>query len=116
MNGLEPMVRLADLKRAMDRLCPACEKAVRDGLLEALARRASFPLVELMKLRQRMARKSGISVELMTSRSTAPRVATARRAFIRQARALGYSSTAVGAAIQKHHSTVLYCLQKGKRP
>jgi DNA-binding transcriptional MerR regulator len=102
----QPMIKLADMKEALDALCPGCQKLVRDCLLERLsARRAMIPNT-LEKIRHEVASAYGVEEEMLAQQGNSLFRVRVRRAFARKARRAGFSLSEIGSAINRHHTSV----------
>jgi len=103
----EPVLNLKEIAMAFRALCPACEKAVREALLESLAQRQSRTSGGLFRLRRKIAERYGFDERAMLEHSNRAIQVRARREFCRRARAQGYSLSEIGAAINRDHTCAL---------
>lgn len=111
----EPMMNLKDIAEAFSALCPACEKAVREKLLQCLAQKRRATPQGLSALRRKVADAQGIDKSVMLDRSQSPYCVRARREFCRRARLEGYSLNEIGSAINRHHTSVLFLIRTSGR-
>lgn len=109
------MMNLSDVSEAFDALCPACDKAVRGALLEALAKRRRRDPSKLSALRREAATAFGITEEDLVGPGKSSYYVRARRQFFVAARKSGFSLHEIGRAIGMHHTSVFYALKSGEK-
>jgi hypothetical protein len=100
------MIKLADMKEALDALCPGCQKLVRDCLLARLSSKRAMLPNTLEKLRHDVAAAYGVEEEMLSMPGNTVSRVRMRRDFARRARRAGFSLNEIGMAINRHHTSI----------
>lgn len=103
-------VPLSVVMEVLVNLCPDCRHEIQARF--AAAREVPAPkIAKLDELITEVASLTAIPRGVILSKSSSPPVVKARRSISVRARELGYSLPQIGAALNKHHTTILHLLR-----
>jgi hypothetical protein len=97
-------------------ICSPCQEKVRQKLAGNVhilsAWREMTPAV-LDKIVERVASDRNLAVEEIVYGGNRPSLVNARREIVKQARKQGFSFSKIGAALKRHHTSIMYLSRNG---
>ena len=110
---IDKMVPLSSVMRLIGQLCPECQLVVRTNSVkeEMKGNRTRDSLADLLEC---VSEETGIPIVEMLEKNNSAKVVNARRKVAILARERGYSYPQIGAALGKHHTTVIHLVKQSK--
>jgi chromosomal replication initiation ATPase DnaA len=109
---VDRMVPLSSVMAIINNLCSDCQAEIRKRLAIAPDLKGNVFRDKMSALLEKVSDETGIPIMQILERSNNARLVEARRKFCVLARAQGYSYPEIGAAIGKHHTTIIHLVNK----
>ena len=111
----DSVISVAAVVNMVGDLCLNCQEIVRRRIAGNCYRIADAAgKARMARIIVRVAAKYGITPEEVVGGGSRRELVRARKEIAQECRTLGYSYPQIGAALKKHHSTIIYLVQKCK--